>query len=56
MKKYKVTPIRNGVKAPYIMVEVPSGKTEETEAVKVAKSFSGLSRFESWKFQAESLN
>lgn len=53
MKTYKVTPVRNGVKAPYIMVEVKPSKTEETEAINAAKSVSGLSRFSSWTFIAE---
>lgn len=55
MKKYKVTPIRNGVKAPYIIVEVKESKTEESEAINTAKEISGLSRFSSWTFKAEQL-
>ena len=55
MQKYRVTPTRNGVKAPSIIVEVQRGKKEETEAIDLAKSQSGLSRFASWNFESESI-
>ena len=49
MGKFKVTPTRNGVDAPYIMIT----GSKESEAIKSAKLISGLSRFDSWIFNAK---
>ncbi len=51
MKKYKVTPTRNGVEAPSIMIMA----ARDSEAIKEAKLISGLSRFASWSFNAVEL-
>ena len=51
MKKYKVTPTRNGVNAPSIII---MGE-RDSEAIRKAKLVSGLARFASWSFNAVEL-
>ena len=55
MKKYKVTPTRKGVKAPYFIVEVEKSRDEESSAIIACKKLTSLSRFASWYFQAEEI-
>jgi hypothetical protein len=46
-----VTPVRNGIKAPYMILEAEYSE----EAIKEAKSKSKLSDFKSWKFTVKEI-